>query len=761
MSTPAMIPQTDAVAQVDCPMVKKKFTLAEIVKSPNLAKHLSSDELNAFGTWVTTNYHRDLSTRTDWEQRNDAGIKMALQYAEEKSFPWTNCSNVKFPLVTIAALQFLARISILTKGRNLVKFEAIGADVDGKKAAQAKRISMHMSTQLTDDDICWVDEDEKCKFAASIVGSAVKKSYYDPVSGMNVSEYVPAKNLVVDYYCKHLDTAHRATHLMPMSPNKIQERVRRGLFLKTTDTPQAGQNSNNLLQQTADDVQGTRNSGSAEEFEILEQHCWIDLDHDGYAEPYIVSVRKDTGQLLRIVARFLDAGDVHRVNDLAVMQLEDQAKETTDLKEKSNLEKRAQALIDAPDNHIVRIEPTKYFTKYTFVPSPDGGWYGLGLGALLGPVNAATDSVLNQLVDAGTMANTAGGFLGRGVKLKSGKTSFDPFEWKPVDSTGDDLKKNIFPLPVRDPSSVLFQLLGLLISYGEKVGSATDIMTGVSPGQNTPAETSRNTVEQGMMLFSGIYARMYRSFREELLKLYTLNRLFLKQSPHYFDLAKGKDAIIAPDDYSSNRFRIFPSADPSAVSGQQKKDKASALLQWANSTPGVNKYLVNKAWLEACEFSDIDLIYPDPAGPNAIAPPPNPKEEIEKAKLQQKQQEHQDHMSLAVAELKSKLALDEAHVAELEAKAELEASQAEGIDTGHEIALLDVQIGQARQRAEATRSAVDQLIKIHQGQMSHKREVTKIALDAHRQDNADSAARVANTAGAGDEGAMNGNNSAG
>src|SRR5258706_9432508 len=150
-------------------------------------------------------------------------------------------------------------------------------------------------------------------------------------------------------------------------------------------------------------------------------------------------------------------------------------------------------LAAAPNNHIIRIDPVHYFTKYTFIPSPDGGFYGLGFGALLGPLNQSVDTLVNQLVDAGTMSNSGGGFLARGVKIKGGKSSFDPFEWKPVDSTGDDLRKNIFPLPIREPSNVLFQLLGMLVGYAEKISGATDIMTGVSPGQNTPAETSRNT----------------------------------------------------------------------------------------------------------------------------------------------------------------------------------------------------------------------------------------------------------------------------
>jgi chaperonin GroES len=732
----------EAVSYSLAPELHRKLPLEDIVKSPNIADKFDVQFRNALGKWVVDNYNKDMQSRIEWEQRNEMGMKLALQMVEVKSFPWTNCSNVKFPLITIAALQFLARISILTKGRNLVKMEGIGADVDGKKAQRAKRISTHMSMQLVDEDLCWVDEDEKAKFAASLVGSAFKKRFFDPIKGTNVSEYVPAQNFVVDYYCKSIEDANRATHLIPMNANKIQERVRQGLFLKMeSDAPPASPSGPNLLKMAADNIQGLKQSGTPEEYEILEQHNWYDFDGDGYAEPYVMSVRRDTGQLLRVVARFLDVGDVHRINDLQVRQAEDLAAQTEDMKEKSKLEREADRLQKAKDNHIVRIDPVQYFNKIPFIPSPDGGFYGLGFGALLGPINETTNTLINQLIDSGTMSTTAGGFLGRGVKLKGGKTSFDPFEWKPVDSTGDDLRKNIFPLPVREPSNVLFQLLGILIEYGQKIGSATDIMTGVSPGQNTPAETSRNTVEQGMMLFSGIYARQYRAFREELIGLFQLNRLFLHTSPKWFDLTKGEDAIIAEDDYTKGNMRIFPAADPSAVSGQQRKDKATMLQQWANATPGTNKFLVNRMWLEAHEYDNIEQIFPDPTGPNAIAPPANPKVQIEQAKIQQAQQQHQDEMQVAIVEMQQEAALNEAKIAELQAKATKHLAEAAGVDTGHQIAMIEAQIGAAKLRQEGITKSLEVLRKAHETGLTHGREMAKMQQGSQQQQSPQPAAK--------------------
>ena len=724
------IAQEEAVAHAPLPEVKRNIPLKELVMLSNVADKLTEEERAAFGLWVVDGYLKDLGSRTEWEQRNGEAIKLALQVKEVKSFPWTNCANVKFPLVTIAALQFLARISILTKGRRIARYEAVGKDPEGKKALQAARISEHTSMQLTDQEGGWQDMDEQTKFSASLLGCAFKKTDWDPIQGSICSEFIAAQNFVFDYHCQNLHTTSRATHIVPMSSNKLRERIRRKLFIEEeVHRDPAPATTPDLLGRVKDEVQGVYSHGPLEDVRVLEQHCWFDFDGDGYAEPYIMSVREDTGHLYRIVARYFDVGDVHRMNDLAVRQAESLAEQATDAETTSKYEKQAQRLQDATDNYIVRIDAQRYFTKYVFIPSPDGGAYGLGFGALLGPVNQTVNTLINQLLDSGTMSTTAGGFLGRGVKLKGGKTSFDPFEWKPVDSTGDDLRKNIVPLPVNAPSDVLLKLLGILIQYGEKIGSATDIMTGVSPGQNTPAETSRNTVEQGMMLFSGIYARMYRSFSSELSKIYDLNRLYLHTSPQFFELAKGPDAIISPSDYSSSRFRIYPVADPSAVSGEQRKQKADKLVAFSNSPNGMklDKDVITRKWLEAHEYEDIDLIFPDPKGPNAIQPPPNPKMQ----ELQQKAKEHEDEMQLEVVRLKKELELEDAKIAELEAKAQMELAKADSSAKEAEIGLLNAQIGAAKAKSDQLRHTADLLLRAHIAKTSTEKTIHDMTMDVH------------------------------
>ena len=732
----------DAVTETKKTVLK----LADMVKMPNIAVKLSEDELTLYGTAAVDGYVADKNTRTDWESRNAKAIKLALQLAEKKTFPWTGSSNVKFPLVTIAALQFLARISSLTSGRELAKLESWGVDQDGKKGQRAARIGTHMSYQLLEQNRNWLDDDEQAKFSAALLGCAIKKTFHDSIETINRSEYVPLMDFVVDYFCKDLAKAQRATHLQKMFPNTVQENVRSGLFLamRTEGQPPLTTISDSMSQLAvaSDEVAGLRRQteDALRPYDILEQHCWLDLDGDGYSEPYTMFVRYDTKQVLRIVARYFNEGDVYRANDLTIRKLEEKAKAETSPAARSVLEKEAQRLEDHASNKVIRIVPTTYFTRYVFIPAPDGGFYGLGLGALLGPTNAAVDSLINQIIDAGTMLTTSGGFLGRGVKIKSGKQTFDPFEWKPVDGSGDDLRKNIVPLPVNAPPDIMFQLLGLLISYGEKIGSATDVMTGVNPGQNTPAETSRNTLEQGMMLFSGIYKRMYRGFTEELRKLYNLNKWYIKQSADFAELTGGESPLIMEDDYDSNGYRIYPSADPTAVSPSQKQSKAKVAFDLMSHNPnGFDRYEVIKRVLEAYDTEAIETIFPDPKGPKAIAPIPNPKVELEKAKLQQKQKQHEDEMGLAIAELRQEISLGDAKVIELEAKAQKHLADAQGVDKAHGVAVLNAQIDAAKAHREGLLKVLDLMESNHQASEQRKLQSMKQQQGAGNANGANSA----------------------
>jgi len=668
--------------------LKTELDLKEIVSMPNIADVLDEQDLWTISYHVHDGFEVDLNSRSEWEKRTEASMKLALQVAEAKSFPWPGASNVKFPLITIAALQYHARsYPVLIDGDTPVHCRVPGDDPDGTKTARADRVAAHMSYQILEEDTTWESEMDRVLISQPIVGCAFKKSYFDPILKHNVSENILAKDFVVNYWTKHLDTAQRVTHIQYFTKNDIYERVARGLFCEMEEIHPASTPQDNLTlaQNKAQGMTAPEAIDDTTPYEILEQHCYLDLDGDGYSEPYIVWIRRDTKQVLRITARYFST-----------------------------------SIESDEDGTVLSITPETYFTKFPFIPSPDGGFYDLGFGSLLGPLNQSIDTILNQLVDAGTMANTAGGFLARGIKLRGGNYNFAPLEWKHVDSTGDDLRKGVMPLPVREPSQVLFTLLNLLINYGERIGGSVDILSGQNPGQNTAAETTRTMAEQGMKIFSGIFKRTYRSLKDEFRKLYRLNQLYLDGIQDYNGVSGS--SFIDADDYQGPVSDVRPAADPNIVSDTQRMQQALAVLTLAKETPGMSMYDAQKMYLKAMKVSNIDTILPDPKGPNAIKPGPSEKIQIEQMKMQLKQAQLEMHTKLAVMKMAKDMEINQAKIHKLEADALLAIEQAGGIKVGHEIALFDAQIGAAKAKQEGMQSAMKTIMELekHLNDMSQE-----------------------------------------
>jgi len=635
-----------------------KLKLDVLSSHHNLAELFTDKELASMGEQIHKDFEADLLSRTDWEKRNEEAMKLALQVKEAKTFPWPGASNVKFPLITIAALQYHARAYPVLVGTDTpVKCKVIGEDPDGMKVARARRVEAHMSYQVMEEDEGWESEFDKVLITQPILGCAFKKTYYDSIKGHNISEYILPKDLVVNYWTKNLDTASRVSHVLYMSSNDIYERVTQGTWLEIAESRPAATTTSSLksVQDKSQGLSQPDNLDASTPYEIIEHHCFYDFDGDGYAEPYIIYMRRDTKKIARIVARFFPEG----------------VKKTSKGK-------------------VLTIQAEQYFTKFPFIPSPDGGFYDLGFGVLLGPLNESINTLINQLIDAGTMANTAGGFLSRGIKMRGGNYSFAPLEWKHVESTGDDLRKGIMPLPVREPSQVLFTLLNLLINYGERIGISVDILAGQTPGQNTPAETSRNATEQGMKIFSGIFKRTYRSLRDEFRKQYRLNQLYLTENTTFSDDPKAGKVLVS--DYLDGAGSIRPSADPHIVSDSQRIMQAEMIRVASKQGPGYDVGVVERDYLRALKVPNLEQIYPDPKGPNAIQPGQDPKIQIETMKLEAKKLELQIKMKIGMMELMGEVDLNRAKIHKLEADAILAMAQAEGVGKGHELAIIDAQI---------------------------------------------------------------------
>jgi len=582
----------------------------------NIATHLNKDVLIRIADDVVEGYDADLSSRIHWEQDLKNWTELALQISSTKTYPWQGAANIKYPLLATAAMQFAARAypTLVPSNGKVVKCKVIGSDQDGQKGAKAERISTHMSYQLLYEMEDWEEDMDRLLIALPIVGTCFKKTYWDTTKQVNCSKLVLPKTLVVNYWAKSLAQAERITEFLPQTRRYVREKQNQGLYLNvdigTPQTPLDVTDTGSMNVITQED--------ETTPYTVLEQHSFLDLDGDGYTEPYIITVEYYSKTVLRIARRFEE-------DDILV-----------DDKEK-----------------VIMITPTQYYTKYSFVPNPDGGFYDIGFGRLLGSLNNSANTIINQLVDAGTLSNLQAGFIGKGLRIRMGDSKFSPGEWKAVNATGDDIKKQIFPLPVREPSEVLFKLLDLLLKSGKELASVAEIFVGKMPGQNTPATTTMATIEQGMKVFTAVYKRVYRSLTSEFRKLYKLNKEYLNPETFISVL----DEPIQDSDYKGPADDIYPGADPTAVSSQEKQAKVQALMQILQLGT-LDPMAVTQLYLEAHEIPEPQKYLKQPS-----PPPPDPKMEALKLKAQLDQQKAQTDMMITTEKAKLENATKEQEAA--------------------------------------------------------------------------------------------------
>lgn len=595
--------------------------IQKLLELDNIASKLDKDELEKIGRDVVEGYESDLQSREPWEKDIQKWTELALQISKEKTYPWPKASNVKYPLLATAAMQFAARAypSLVPSDGKIVKVAIVGYDPQGEKTDRAERLGKHMSYQVMNEMDDWEEDMDKLLLSLPIVGTIFKKTYWNSAKQKNHSCLVFPKNLVVNYWAKSLEDAERKTEWFELSPRKIKEKQLLGIYRDDVDLATA--TSHAFPEDKIKDVtQRVSKDDETTPYLILEQHTYLDLDKDGYSEPYIVTVEYTSRSVLRIVARFT-ADDVKQ-ND---------------------------------KDQVISIEPLEFYTKYSFIPNPDGGFYDIGFGRLLGTINASVDTIINQLIDAGTLSNLQAGFLGKGLRIKMGESKFQPGEWKTVNATGDDLKKQILPLPVNPPSEVLMNLLQYLVQSGRDLASVAEIFVGKMPGQNTPATTTMASIEQGMKVFTAVYKRIYRSLTKEFRKLYKLNRQYLDPKEYIAAL----DVEIQQSDYLGDENDVVPGADPAAVSNQEKQQKAQVLLQ-AMGLGTLNVMEVTKYLLAAHEIPALEKFLQEPQ------PQPDPKIEemkmkaqIEQQKAQSKMQLDQIKMQITMAEGEQKLKLEQ------------------------------------------------------------------------------------------------------
>lgn len=587
---PGQYPEKEQPVDERQEFLNKTIELSRALSLTNVATLLDETTLNTLGDRAKEDFARDRASRQKqgWEESYKDWVELAMQAKKTKNFPFRKAANVKHPLIALAALQFAARaLPAIINGLDYVRGRVIGEDENGEKAARAARVGEHMSYQLAEEMEGWDDEMDELLLILSIVGCVFKKTYRGADS--NRSEMVYAWDLVVNYWAKSLEKAQRVSHIYYLYPNEIEERVRDGRFLDVK-LGSVGQQENKEPGKQEDQT----DQDAA--YEFIEQHRWIDLDGDGYQEPWIVTICTNTQKVHRISARF-----------------------------------DAEGIKTDETGKILRIEPVHYFTQFTFMYSPDGGFYRRGFGSLGAAVNKTVNSVINQLLDAGTMANAGGGFLSNGITFGRGKTAgtvtfTNINQWKSINFRGDDIRKGIFPLPVREPSLVLFKLLEMMIAGSKELFSNPDILSGNLQHQE-PAHTTLARIEQGLKVFSAVYLRVFRSLKCEYRKLFRLNRLYLDDKEYYTILDDQR--AIARDDYRKEGVDVKPAASPNATTDAQKMFRAQILMEQQGK--GLKDDVIMKRYLEAHSIPDVDELIPKKDDP----PPPPTEAQVEQAYKQQ------------------------------------------------------------------------------------------------------------------------------
>lgn len=567
----------DVAAQDE--QISPEQVLALLIQSPNIAAAMASEDdgktkLSGIASRVLDEYAIDLTSREDWITKNHSAMKLAMMVTEEKNYPFAKAANIKYPLIATAALQFNARSypAIVTPDR-VVKCKVRGKDPTGQKAARADRVSEHMSDQLLNEMPEWEADTDRLLIILPIEGSCFRKVWFDPSLRRNVSRLIKADNMVVNYWARSMEDAPRKTEKLSLYPYEIQERILDGRFIEFDYSAGNGYvDSEDTDEQNKVDA----NDESAPHL-FLEQHRLLDLDEDGYPEPYIVTVHKASEQVCRIVANY-----------------------------------SAETVTFTQDRRIAAIRPESYFVHYQFMPNPDGGFYGLGLGWLLTATNETINSTLNMMMDAGHLASIQGGLISSVLGLREKKIELKMGEWRVV-NTSMPLNQAVMPITYPGPSPVLFQLLGLMIEAGKELASTKDVLTGDTPA-TAPVGTTLALIEQGLQVFTSIYKRVHRTLKFEFQIIGRLNGQHItpEEYANFFD----EQGVDPQKDYDPNDMDILPVSDPQSVTKMQKLAKAQLVLEASKEAPFVDKMEAMKRFFEAADVEDIEKLIPPPQPPD-------------------------------------------------------------------------------------------------------------------------------------------------
>jgi hypothetical protein len=537
----------------------------------NLAEFLEDSVLFKIIDDLDSDIEDDDMSREEWKDQYEKGMVLLGMEYEERTEPFDGATGVTHPILNEAVTQFQAQAyKELLPASGPVRTTIIGK-VTPEKESQAERVKQYMNYQITQVMEEYDPDFDQMLFYVGYGGSAFKKVYYDSYLERGTSPYVLPKDLIVPYSARDLLTAERVTHVLRYSPNELRKLQLSGFYRDVhLGKPVTGETD--IIQERMDRIRGVEEPADVNEYTIHECHCYLDIE--GYEDKD--ENGEETGLQLPYIVTY---------------------------------EKKSQVVLSIRRNYR-EDDPKKlkkqYFVHYKFLPGM--GFYGFGLVHLLGNLSRTSTAILRQLIDAGTLSNLPAGFKAKGLRMED-QTPIQPGEWRDVDVPGGDIASSLLPLPYKEPSATLFQLLGFCVDAAQKFIGTTDLGMGDS-NTEMPVGTTIAVLERGSRVMSAVHKRLHNAQMQELKLLAQLFADYLP--PEYPYEVTGADASIKAADFDG-KIDILPVSDPNIFSMTQRITLAQQQLQMAQQAPQMhNMYEAYRRMYSALGIMDIDLVLPPP-----------------------------------------------------------------------------------------------------------------------------------------------------
>ena len=554
---------------------------AALEHGANLAEFLPQTVLRSLASDLTAAYEDDLQSRQEWEEAYAKGLDLLGIKYEERSEPFEGASGVTHPLISESVTQFQAQAyKELLPSQGPVKTQIMGAKTP-ETEAQAARVKNFMNYRIMEVMTEYDPGMDQMLFYLPLSGSTFKKVYFDPVRGREVSEFIPAQDLVVPYSAVDLETTPRATHVLKMQGNDMRRMQLSGVYRDIDLGEGNTTDATDIVKEKVDDIDGRSKSYSDDVRTLLEFHAEVDIEGfedigmdgepTGLKLPYIITVDKASNEVLSIQRNYSEMDPLKR--------------------------KR------------------QYFVHYKFMPGL--GFYGFGIIHMIGGLGRSATSILRQLIDAGTLANLPAGFKAKGIRVRDNDSPIQPGEWREIDAPGMDLRNALVPLPYKEPSATLAQLLGALVNDGRRfIALADQQMTNLN--NEAPVGTTVALLERGMKVMSAIHKRLHYAQKAEFR---LLARVIAENLPPVYPYAvAGAPAEIKQMDFD-DRVDVIPVSDPNIFSMSQRVTLAQTELQLAQSAPDIhNLREAYRRMYQALEVENIDQILPLPPEPQPQDP---------------------------------------------------------------------------------------------------------------------------------------------